>query len=77
MRTIAIALCLALAACASPVDIQVHCLPMVTYDAAQQALLAQEWAKLDPNSLTASKFIPDAIKMRDANRACAAPKSGK
>jgi len=77
MRTIAIALCLAMAACASPIDVQVHCFPMATYDAAQQALLAQEWAKLDPNSLTASKFIPDAIKMRDANRACTASQTGK
>jgi hypothetical protein len=69
-RTLAILACLALSACGTPtLDVQVQCLPMATYTAAQQAQMAQEWAALAPASLTASLFIPDAITLRDANRA--------
>ena len=81
MRIFAAILCLLLSGCTwdapPPIDVQVHCLPMREYNAAQQAALASEWAKIDPLSVTMSLFIPDSIRMRDANRACAAPKSGK
>lgn len=65
--------CLALSACGTPtIDVQTQCLPMATYSPAQQAQMAQEWAALAPSSLTASLFIPDAVTLRDANRAACA-----
>lgn len=72
-RALAILACLALSACGTPtIDVQTQCLPMASYSAAQQATFAKEWAALDPNSLTASLFIPDSITLRDANRAACA-----
>ena len=69
-RAATLSLALALAGCGTPtVDVQTVCLPMANYTPAQQSTLAKEWAALDPNSITASQFIPDAIQMRDANKA--------
>ena len=71
MRLLAITFLLALAACGTPtVAVRTQCLPMVVYSQEDQATLAKEWKALDPKSVTASRFIPDAIKMRDADRAC-------
>lgn len=71
MKGFALLGCLLVAGCTAPlVDLKASCLPMREYSAVDQASLATEWLTLDPKSLTASQFIPDAIKMRDANRAC-------
>ena len=72
----ALALC-ALTACSTspPVPpVQTVCLPMATYSQAAQTALAKEWRALDPNSLTASRFIPDSIALRDSNRAACGAK---
>ena len=66
------ATCLILGGCLTrPVDVQVHCLPMKDYSAAEQEALAAALAPLPADSVIV-QFVIDYGAMRAANRACIA-----
>lgn len=60
---------LLLASCAAGLDVQIQCLPLVTYTAAEQVALLSAYDKLPPGSML-KRAVQDYLAMRDADRAC-------
>jgi hypothetical protein len=74
MKRLAIIACLMLSACQTTTDMQTVCLPMHDFTAVQPKLV-KEWVQLKteyPDWATTQEFIPDAVTLRDENRAACA-----